>query len=1298
MPFFIPALIAAGVSLVVGVGTTLVANALAPTQKINTGSLDDLSVPKSNYGAVVPQCWGTLKVAGNLLWSAPKREVTRTKRTGGKGGPKVETRKTTYYGSFAVMFAYCRVRPAERLKRLWLNGKLVYDSTETDPEIASASNDFFNNHIRFYNGAVDQPVDPLLQNAPPIQSYDYGLPHDPEQRAIALTDLGLDPNLNHIPAYRLKCYIVLENLPLTDYNSQIPVVKAEIVFNEDNTLETIVTDICNSSKITNFDTTGINDVAVPGFYLDKIITAKDALLILQQAFFFDIILSGETLKFVLETVPRIPIVIPNTDLAAFSGDKRPAPFTLPKPDPEDLPESVEISFIDRDGAYETSTVLSRSQVATSKKKEIFDFPIVMSSDRAQAIADSILHKFYLKAIKPKELSLPPKYCYLEPGDWLLTELNGRAYNLQIASIQLGANRMLKLDTVVVEAADLDAMASPPTSISTGGYNPPIIGSPPVSVPGITNLQVMDINLISDRDEDYGVYVSANGSWDWREASVYVSNDDSSYFFTGVTLSEGTIGTLVSPLSSNSTTIEVNLRSGEFESISDVDFDNGVNKLLIGNEIIQFQNATFDGTNYQLSELRRGLRGTETYMDTHSIGSRVVLLSGDGVDVVRIPGNNSDLGQIRYFKAPSAGQSLDAVTAVPVEIEGNALKPYAPVNLGSTVDNVGNITLTWDRRDRHAGNYTAQELADGVSNLPLSELEEKWEIEVLDLNGAVIRTETTSANFFNYRETQQNQDWGSTQNSISVNIYQISAIVGRGYRANATLTPTFFQPSPVITNIYPNPAPLGSLITIEGTGLNEVAAVYFGESFPEAENLNVLSDEKITFKFTNESFADRTENINFITGNTTFFDVSLINEFTETKLSIVNNGGGGDEFGISDFTEVFFITNDLVIEDSHFGALLIFNTSFNQTIEVDLEVSLTTENFYFTALKLGNGIVSFVHSDPFSIVAPHNILVNDKSWARLFLNSTDLTWYAIGSWSNSIESETTFFVDQQNGSDSNNGLSTFNPFKTITYCFKHIERLFLNGFKIKVSISDGDYRSEGEVIHLPTLTGASSNTCVSNENTVERPSPQLAIVGSGNEVILPTIECDQFGYYSIEDVKIYATKQIRQNGSDNSTCLSVSRSGVVELFDVYFYLQTNGTVAFLGTAIYAIQQGRVIINGFNTTARSAFRNLFFVESLGSISLLTQATFVISLEDNSPDYSESSRNIAVIKDGVIDFRGYISDGDFFGTPLYIANPQTQILITHGKLDYSYFDFGNTIIEGVTNSQPSGFINSKIYGTIG
>src|SRR5512134_4118177 len=91
--------------------------------------LGDLSVSSSAYGMPIALTYGTMRMAGNMIWSSGVREQTHKQKTGGKGGSGGGTQTTyTYYASFAVAFGE---GPADDVLRLWADSKLVYDKTST---------------------------------------------------------------------------------------------------------------------------------------------------------------------------------------------------------------------------------------------------------------------------------------------------------------------------------------------------------------------------------------------------------------------------------------------------------------------------------------------------------------------------------------------------------------------------------------------------------------------------------------------------------------------------------------------------------------------------------------------------------------------------------------------------------------------------------------------------------------------------------------------------------------------------------------------------------------------------------------------------------------------------------------------------------------------------------------------------------------------------------------------------------------------------------------------------------------
>ena len=219
---------------------------------------------------------------------------------------------------------------------------------------------------------------------------------------------------------------------------------------------------------------------------------------------------------------------------------------------------------------------------------------------------------------------------------------------------------------------------------------------------------------------------------------------------------------------------------ELESVSDTDLTLGFNLALIGNQICQFKNAEYIDTNtYQLSEITTGLRGTEQEALAQS-GDRFVFLQGENSVIQQISGTAVDIGEVRYFKAVSNGQALDEVEPVQITIQGNAQKPYAPINLAANKDAQGNITITWQRRDRHA--------ATNINNPPLSETTEEYKYQILNSAAEIVREGSSNQENHVYLASEQVEDFGVVQDIITVKVAQISADVGVGNFATAELTP------------------------------------------------------------------------------------------------------------------------------------------------------------------------------------------------------------------------------------------------------------------------------------------------------------------------------------------------------------------------------------------------------------------------------------------------------------------------------------------------------------------------------
>lgn len=168
--------------------------------------LGDLSVQSSTYGQAIPITFGTTRLAGNLIWSSPIKELRHDENvSGGKGGGSTQQTQTTYTYSVDCAFALCEGEIFQ-LGRIWADGKIFKADTDTSTpdlwavllgQIASRAY-----AMRVYLGTETQEPDPL------IESY---------------------VGVGNAPAYRGMAYVVFENLQLKKYGNRIPNFTFEVI-------------------------------------------------------------------------------------------------------------------------------------------------------------------------------------------------------------------------------------------------------------------------------------------------------------------------------------------------------------------------------------------------------------------------------------------------------------------------------------------------------------------------------------------------------------------------------------------------------------------------------------------------------------------------------------------------------------------------------------------------------------------------------------------------------------------------------------------------------------------------------------------------------------------------------------------------------------------------------------------------------------------------------------------------------------------------------------------------------------
>ncbi|MDG1286752.1 MAG: glycoside hydrolase TIM-barrel-like domain-containing protein [Rickettsiales bacterium] len=156
--------------------------------------LEELSVQTSTYGESIPLIYGSARLAGNVIWARPLKEVATTTESGGKGGGATQSStQFSYFASLAIAICEGEV---DSVERIWAD---------------AAQLDLSQGTYRIYYGSEDQLPDALIQS---FEGADF------------------------TPAYRGLAYLVVEDFPLAAFGNRIPnftfEVKRKLLPNEIN--------------------------------------------------------------------------------------------------------------------------------------------------------------------------------------------------------------------------------------------------------------------------------------------------------------------------------------------------------------------------------------------------------------------------------------------------------------------------------------------------------------------------------------------------------------------------------------------------------------------------------------------------------------------------------------------------------------------------------------------------------------------------------------------------------------------------------------------------------------------------------------------------------------------------------------------------------------------------------------------------------------------------------------------------------------------------------------------------------
>lgn len=555
------------------------------------------------------------------------------------------------------------------------------------------------------------------------------------------------------------------------------------------TLAALLRHLTSIAGVSEIDVDGLyaRGNTVKGFVIDRIMTTRAMIEPLMQAYRFDVNESTGALRFVAGG-RDVNAQVEQDDLVM--SNKSDVGFEITRAQETELPRAVKITYLDEKNEYRPATAEGRRLTGESAGVEEITLPVVIDPAYARGLAELALHDLWLSR-ETGSVHAAPSFLRLDPGDIVEVTVDDigaglgeqRTHRLQITEISSGLDRKLNFKS----QGDKE-IHTPPAYSGRGGR----IGEVPVFGP--STVAFMDLPLLSGTEtEPQSPRIAAHQSPWPGSVAIYRGDEESGFTRILDATNPAIMGELTTELNTGplwrwdwANGPQVLLYSGELSSAPESAVLGGANALAVeasaGNwEILQFRTADLVGANqYQLSGLLRGQRGSEAEMaTTAAIGSRVVWLDPEGLQILPLS-LEQRLREFTYRYGPGP-HTHDHFTfgEASLEFEGRALRPFAPVHVSALRDGAGDVQFSWIRRTRIGGDQWDN------SDVPLSEETESYEVEIRDGVDAT-RTLAVASTAATYSAADEMADFGSAQSSLTICIYQMSAVFGRGQGKRITV--------------------------------------------------------------------------------------------------------------------------------------------------------------------------------------------------------------------------------------------------------------------------------------------------------------------------------------------------------------------------------------------------------------------------------------------------------------------------------------------------------------------------------
>jgi uncharacterized Zn-binding protein involved in type VI secretion len=614
-------------------------------------------VTTAEYGASVPEIYGTTRISGNVIYYDDfTAHEHRETQTAGKGG-KSKSVSITYTYTVAVIIGLCEGL-ISGIGKVWID-KNVYNYPDDTIQLSA------------YKGTADQSPWAYVVGAHPDKALSY-------------------PNL----AYMAGVIDLGDSSTMPNYNFE---VKGKLLSTGDG-IDANPADVVRAI----LDRIGLSAIEIDGLANYRNYCAEADMLI-STPDDADVQSARDTINEIM-TVTNAYMFWSNDRFKIVPREDRPVGGWKPnktvmydltpddlipqsdgvlisyqRKDPSEIYNRVIVEYVNRDNSYETESVgyndtddiTEHGLRASSSQKAHW----LYTKARAVKLAEQLWRNSYYGR-NQYTFKLDWAFCRLEVGDLvMLTDPNS------------GINSQPAMITSVTEGADglitFTAVSRPDGEYTVPSYDVHAVDRPYVDYNAAAPDAAVPVILQPPADLTSGgleLWLGTHGTaTGWGGCNVWASDDGSTYKQVGQISNSARVGKLINDMSADATTCTVSC-SGSLSSGTAQDADRGNTLCWIDGECLSYETAVLqsDG-NYALSGLVRGQYTTTAA--AHSAGANFARLDES---IFKYPLAKEDIGKTVWIKLPSynifgAGQQdLADVQAYQYTITAYYIPPVSDV--------------------------------------------------------------------------------------------------------------------------------------------------------------------------------------------------------------------------------------------------------------------------------------------------------------------------------------------------------------------------------------------------------------------------------------------------------------------------------------------------------------------------------------------------------------------------------------------------------------------------------------------